>query len=161
MSKMEEVVPKMARRRGSDAGQSRRRVRSSRGCPVLSRIGKRTRESCDRGSEVWTVHSGRDGMCQFLPSKPKVSRRKILSPRTVAGVPMFADRRQRAGNIAPVLASEADIDYQEVQCDRGPTGSLELHGRRGGQKGPKYPRRTLVGETLGPWRGGLGPIDSQ
>jgi len=33
-SKMEEVVPKMARRRASDAGQSRRRwVRSCRRCP--------------------------------------------------------------------------------------------------------------------------------
>jgi len=31
---MEEVMPKMARRRGSDAGQSRRRwVRSCGGCP--------------------------------------------------------------------------------------------------------------------------------
>jgi len=28
-------------------------------------------------------------------------------------------------------------------------------------KGPKYPRRTLVGETLGQWRGGQGPIGSQ
>jgi len=28
---------------------------------VLSCIGKRTRKGCDRGSEVWTVHSGRDG----------------------------------------------------------------------------------------------------
>jgi len=33
-SEMEEVVPKMTRQRGSDAGQSRRRwVRSCRGCP--------------------------------------------------------------------------------------------------------------------------------
>jgi len=33
-SKMEEVVPKMARRRGLDTGQSRRRwVRSCKGCP--------------------------------------------------------------------------------------------------------------------------------
>jgi len=54
--------------KGSDAGQSRRRrVRSCRGCPqalheefssVLSCIGKRTKEGCDRGSEVETVHSG-------------------------------------------------------------------------------------------------------
>jgi len=69
-SKME-VMPKMARRRGSDARQSRRRrVRSCRGVcrrcknnspSVLSCIGKRTKESCDRGSEVKIVHSGRDG----------------------------------------------------------------------------------------------------
>jgi len=37
------------------------------------------------------------------------------------------------------------------QHDWGPTGSLELHEKRS-QKGPKY-RRTLFGETLGPWRG--------
>jgi len=66
---MEEVVPKMARRRGSDAGQSRRRGESDpaesvrRRCmknspTVLSCIGKRTREGCDHGSEVGTVHSG-------------------------------------------------------------------------------------------------------
>jgi len=66
-SKMEEVLPKMARRRGSDAGQFRKRwVRSSRGVrrhckknssSVLSCI----REGCGRGSEVGTVHSGWDG----------------------------------------------------------------------------------------------------
>jgi len=66
-SKMD-VVPKMACWRGSDSGQSmRRRVRSCRWCPqhcmknspfVLSCIGKRTIEGCDRGSEVGTVHSG-------------------------------------------------------------------------------------------------------
>jgi len=28
---------------------------------VLTCIGRRTREGCDRGSEVETVHSGRDG----------------------------------------------------------------------------------------------------
>jgi len=42
------------------------------------------------------------------------------------------------------------VVLREVQHDRGPTGSLELLGRRGSQKGPKYPRRILVGETLGP-----------
>jgi len=39
------------RRRGSDTGQSRRRW-------VRSCIGKRTKEGCDRGSEVEPVHSG-------------------------------------------------------------------------------------------------------
>jgi len=37
----------------------------------------------------------------------------------------------------------------------------ELHERRGSQKGSKYPRRTLVGETSEPWRGGQGPVESQ
>jgi len=54
------------------------------------------------------------------------------------------------GSVAPVLASElASFHYQEVQHDRGPTGSLELRGRKGSRKGTKYPRRTLVRETPG------------
>jgi len=68
---MEELVPKMARRRSSDEGQSRKRwVRSCRWCPQAlqeelsfsSCIGKRTKEGCDRGSEVETVHSEQDGI---------------------------------------------------------------------------------------------------
>jgi len=67
-SKMEEVVLKMARRRGSDAGQPRRRsIRSCKGCPqalqeefsfcfILHR--QEDKRRCDRGSEVATVHSG-------------------------------------------------------------------------------------------------------
>jgi len=34
------------------------RWRCKKNCSVLSCIDKRTREDCDRGSEVWTVHSG-------------------------------------------------------------------------------------------------------
>jgi len=43
---------------------------------VLSYIGKRTREGCDRGSEVGTVHSGRDGEGPVPPRKPKESGRR-------------------------------------------------------------------------------------
>jgi len=50
------------------------------------------------------------------------------------------------GSVAPVLASEYAHSFQH---DRGTNGSLELHGKRGSQKDPKYPRRTLIGETLG------------
>jgi len=62
---MEEVVPKVAHRSGSDAGQSgrgesgpaedvrRRCMKNS--LSVLSCICKRTKENCDRGSEVRTV----------------------------------------------------------------------------------------------------------
>jgi len=65
-SKME-VVPKMTRRRGSDAGNPGEgeldpaegvRRHCKKNYSVLSCIGKRTREGCDRGSKVWTVHSG-------------------------------------------------------------------------------------------------------
>jgi len=44
--------------------------------------------------------------------------------------------------------------FWEVQHDRGPIGSLELHGRRGSRKDLKYSRRILVGERLGPRREG-------
>jgi len=61
---MEEVVLKMARRRGSDAGTVKEEVRGvHRRCmknspSFLSCISKRTKEGCDHGSEVKTVHSG-------------------------------------------------------------------------------------------------------
>jgi len=63
-----EVLPKMARWRGSDAGQSRGgeadpaegvcRCCIKNSPSVLSCIGKRTREGWGRGSKVGTVHSG-------------------------------------------------------------------------------------------------------
>jgi len=67
---LEEVVPKITRQGGSDVGQSReveldlavhvcRRCKNS--LPVLSCIDKRTKEGCDRGSLVGTVHSGQGG----------------------------------------------------------------------------------------------------
>jgi len=61
---MEEVVPRIARRRGSDAGRGELDLAEGacRHCkknfPISSCIGKMTREGCDRGSEVDTVHSG-------------------------------------------------------------------------------------------------------
>jgi len=63
------------------------------------------------------------------------------------------------GSVASRQAS-LPVHFREIQHDRGPTGTLELHGRRGSRRDPKYPRRVLVGETLGPWRGGKGPIES-
>jgi len=42
------------------------------------------------------------------------------------------------------------VHYRGVQHDRKLTGSLKLHWRRGSRRGPKYPRRTLVGETSEP-----------
>jgi len=65
-SKMEEVVQKWrageARMRDSpEGGESDPaegvRSRYMKNSSVLSCIGKRTREGCDRGSEVGTVHS--------------------------------------------------------------------------------------------------------
>jgi len=74
-----EAVSKMARRRGSDAGQSRRSDPAEGVCnspSVLSCIGKRTREGYDRGSEVGTVHSAWDGEGPVPPRKPKESGRE-------------------------------------------------------------------------------------
>jgi len=53
------------------------------------------------------------------------------------------------------------VCYHEVQRDRGPTGSLELHGRRESRKDSKYPRRILVGETPEPWKKGRGSVGSR
>jgi len=66
---------------------------------------------------------------------------------------------QRGVLLLPLLASRfwqasLPVHFREVQHDREPTGSLELHGRRGSRKDPKYSRRILVGETLGPRREG-------
>jgi len=43
---------------------------------VLSCIGKRTREGCDRGSEVETVYRGWDEEGPIPPRKPKESGRR-------------------------------------------------------------------------------------
>jgi len=42
----------------------------------LSCIGKKTKEGCDRGSEVETVHNGQDGEGPVPPRKPKESGRR-------------------------------------------------------------------------------------
>jgi len=56
------------------------------------------------------------------------------------------------GSVAPVLASEAARLFPgSPTAWPGTHWKLKLHGSR---RDPKYPRRTLVGETLGPWRGG-------
>jgi len=89
--------------------------RSKNSPSVLSCIGKKTREGCNRGSEVGTVHSGRD---QFLwgnrwnLAEERVVR-KISSPKRKAGIFLiFAMTRSvswehEQGSAAPVLASES------------------------------------------------------
>jgi len=42
------------------------RRHSKKNSSILSCIGKKTREGCDRGSEVGTGQSGREGKGQFL-----------------------------------------------------------------------------------------------
>jgi len=44
--------------------------------PILSCIGKRIREGCDRSNEVLTIHGGRDGEGPILLRKPKETGRK-------------------------------------------------------------------------------------
>jgi len=43
---------------------------------ILSCIGKRTKEDCDRDSEVGTVHSGRDRKGPVHAKKPKESGKR-------------------------------------------------------------------------------------
>jgi len=86
--------------------------------PVLSCIGKRTREGCDRDSKVVTVHNRRDRPQGPIPlRKPKESGRKesceILSPSRIAGMSYLCNGRgQWVGNMGKgkccsVLASES------------------------------------------------------
>jgi len=58
-----------------DPAEGVRRRCKKNSLSVLSCIGKRRREGCDRGSEVGTVHSGRDGEGPIPPRKPKGDRR--------------------------------------------------------------------------------------
>jgi len=56
------------------------------------------------------------------------------------------------GSVAPVFVSESACSFLGKSNMTGdPLEALELHGRRGSWK---YPKRTLVGEMLGPWREG-------
>jgi len=128
---MEKVVSKVARLRGSYAGQSRRsklhpeegvRKRCKKNSPSdLFCIDNRKRKRCDRGSEVGTVLNGRDGVGLFLRGNRRNLAaeevvRKISFPRRVADVSNLSNgRSQWGGNIgkgecctvAPVLASES------------------------------------------------------
>jgi len=76
--------------------------------------------------------------------------RKISSLKRIVSVPNLCNGRgQWAGTwingIVALVLVNLPVHFQEVQHDQGPTGNLRLHGRRGNQKDPKYPRRTMVG----------------
>jgi len=79
--------------------------------------------------------------------------RKISSPQRVASVSNLCNRRSEGqgtwvtGSVARFWQVSLPVHFREVQHDRVPTESLELHGRKGD---PKYPRKSLVGEMLGP-----------
>jgi len=81
--------------------------------------------------------------------------RKVSSPKRVASVSNLCNGRgQWAGNMGKgkcllrFWRASLPVHFLKVQHNRRPTGSLELHGRRRSRKDPKYPRRSLVGETL-------------
>jgi len=59
-----------------DAADNVRRRCKETSLSVLSCIVRRTRESCDHGSKVRTVHSGRDGEEPIPLKKPKESGRR-------------------------------------------------------------------------------------
>jgi len=56
-------------------------VDARRRCKKNSLSIKRTKEGCDRGSKVGTVHSGRDGKHDFLMRRPKKSGKKEICVR--------------------------------------------------------------------------------
>jgi len=119
------------------------------------------REGCDRSSEVGTVHQGWYGEGPVPPRKPKESGKKGSCEKGLVSEknrecaqslqwsgPEGGEHWQRRAPTWPWRASLL-VHLREVQHDRGPTGSLDLHGRIESRKGPKYPRMTPVGETLG------------
>jgi len=81
-----EVVPKMVRWRGLRCGTIQEEASHTlpsvsigaarRIIPFLSCIGKRTREGCNRGSEVGTVQSGQDWKGSVPLRKLKESGRR-------------------------------------------------------------------------------------
>jgi len=81
----------------SEADDVRRKNYSS----VLSCIDKKTKEGCDRDSEVGTVHSERDGKGQF---------EKDFVSRWYSGMPCLCWAK---GSVAPDLASESASSLQE------------------------------------------------
>jgi len=68
---------------------------------------------------------------------------------------IFAGRREM---LLRFWRASLPVCYREVQGDRRPAGSLELHGRRGSRRGLKYPRSTLVGKRWGRGKKGKGRL---
>jgi len=123
---------------------------------VLSCVDKRTKECCDRGSEVGTVTADVTEKGQFLRrNRRNLAKqravRKISFPIRMAVCLIYAMTRASGmeiwakGSVAPILTNEpaSSLLGSPLQHDRGPNKILELHGRRG----HKYSRRTLVRET--------------
>jgi len=130
------------------------------------------KEGCDRGSEVEIVHSGRDkeGPVPLMQPKESGSREncEISSPGSISGVSYLCnDQSQWAGNMNQRKCcsgfSERVFQFitEKSSVTRDPLGSLELREIRESQRGPKYLRRILVGETPEPLKEEQGPIRSQ
>jgi len=105
----------------------------------------------------------RTGKGQFLRGNPRNLAgegivKKSSSPQRVASVSNICNSWRQGTwvmrSVAPVLASESARSFLGNLHDWGSTGSLKIHGRRGSQKDLKYPRKILVGKTLGPKREG-------
>jgi len=129
----------------------------------LSCIGKRPKKAVTVAAKSRQFTADKTGKGQFLRGNQRNLAgegvvRKNSSPQRVASVSNLCNnRRQKHGQRGVLLRfwqASLPIYFREIQHDRGPTGSLELPGRRGSRKDPKYPRRILVGETLGPRREG-------
>jgi len=61
-------------------------------------------------------------------------------------------------SVAPVLASESALHFREVQHDRGPTGSLELHGGEEVGKIPNIPQGFWLEKRWGQGEKGKGRL---
>jgi len=144
----------MALRRGSNAGQSRWRwVRSCRWCPqaLQERFSFRFilyKWEDKRRLRPWQrsrdIHSGRDGEGPVNLRKPKESgwRESYEKDYVSSQYSGYALSLQWPG-LGKCCFSFGKrvcqpVNYLGVQHVRGPTGSLELRGRRVSRKGPKY-----------------------
>jgi len=86
----------------SDHAEGVRRRCMKNSSSVLSCMGKRTTEGCNRGSEIGTVHSGRDREGPVPPRKPKESGRrgsceKNFVPKKSSGCAKSLQRTEQAG----------------------------------------------------------------
>jgi len=71
---------------------------------------------------------------------------------------------ERRGVLLWFWRANLPVRYRVVQSDRGPTGNLRATREESPsrtRRSPKYPRRTLVGEMLNPWKERQGLTGSQ
>jgi len=147
-SKMEEVVPKVVRRearmRDYPEGGELDRAEDVHRCCKSGQFKRERRGRANSSEENEGIWQNRES-CE----KDFVYRWRSRHALSLQWLGLTCWEHGRRGVLLRFWRASLPVRYREVQRDREPTGSLELYERRGSQRGPKYPRRTLVEETLG------------